>query len=287
MMRRAAGTSAVVAAADRRRRHGGGSFPALMLGMTVVVVAAVLATSPGSLLLPGASAAVQTTVKNVQQQQQQQQQLRVKPQPSSSVASSGLPVPDLLESPDAKYDPKPKDIDAAALRLRLKDHFDGRFMSIGQPKEAILYPNGTAEYPVRYNNNLSPSRRNVPGRSKWNLGSLQLPDGSRVRTRLSRKVRKKLEKFLWLYTQCPVIYRWKDLGSRYWPRWIKQGRCHANQSCSFPPGMTCRASEEREVVILRWHCQYWDPPRFCKWIPLHYPIVRQCTCGCSATKSIN
>jgi hypothetical protein len=89
-----------------------------MLGMTVVVVAAVLATSPGSLLLPGASAAVQTTVKNVQQQQQQQ--LRVKPQPSSSVASSGLPVPDLLESPDAKYDPKPKDIDAAALRLRLK-----------------------------------------------------------------------------------------------------------------------------------------------------------------------
>ena len=160
-------------------------------------------------------------------------------------------------------------------------------MSIGQPKEAILYPNGTAEYPVRYNNNLSPSRRNVPGRSKWNLGSLQLPDGSRVRTRLSRKVRKKLEKFLWLYTQCPVIYRWKDLGSRYWPRWIKQGRCHANQSCSFPPGRTCRASEEREVVILRWHCQYWDPPRFCKWIPLHYPIVRQCTCGCSATKSIN
>jgi hypothetical protein len=72
-------------------------------------------------LLPGASAAVQTTVKNVQQQQQQQQQqLRVKPQPSPSVASSGLPVPDLLESPDAKYDPKPKDIDAAALRLRLK-----------------------------------------------------------------------------------------------------------------------------------------------------------------------
>ena len=179
----------------------------------------------------------------------------------------------------------------------LTDHFDGRFMSIGQPKEALLYPNGTAEYPVRYSNNLSPSRKpglnnspygNAPQRSKWNLGSLQLPDGTRVRTRLSRKVRKKLEKFLWLYTQCPVIYRWKDLGSRYWPRWIKQGRCHANQSCSFPPGMTCRASEEREVVILRWHCQYWDPPRFCKWIPLHYPIVRQCSCGCSAvSKTVN
>jgi hypothetical protein len=114
MMRRAAGTGVVVVP-DRRRA---GSFPALMLGMTVVAV--VMATSPGSLFrLPGASAAVQTTVKNVQQQQQQQQ-LRVKPQPSSSVASSGLPVPDLLESPDAKYDPKPKDIDAAALRLRLK-----------------------------------------------------------------------------------------------------------------------------------------------------------------------
>ncbi len=185
-------------------------------------------------------------------------------------------------------------------------------MSISQPKEAILYPNGTAEYveyPVRYNNNLSPASGNrkkgssssnsnsspsrsssasSPSTSKWNhLGSLQLPDGSRVRTRLSRKVRKKLEKFLWLYTQCPVIYRWKDLGSRYWPRWIKQGHCTANQSCSFPPGMSCRASEEREVVLLRWHCQYWDPPRFCKWIPLHYPIIRQCSCGCSSAKSIN
>nr|CAG4641552.1 EOG090X037N [Eurycercus lamellatus] len=255
----------VVIVPDRRR-----GLVALMLGLAVLAPLAAMAT-----------------VNN--------KQMRVKPQPSSSV-SSGLPVPDLLESPDAKYDPKPKDIDAAALRLRLKDHFDGRFMSIGQPKEAILYPNGTAEYPVRYNNNnnlsassskKANSNNNDNLRSKWNLGSLQLPDGTRVRTRLSRKVRKKLEKFLWLYTQCPVIYRWKDLGSRYWPRWIKQGRCHANQSCSFPPGMSCRASEEREVVILRWHCQYWDPPRFCKWIPLHYPIVRQCSCGCSAAKSIN
>ncbi len=77
---------------DRRR-----GLLALMLGLAVLAPLAAMAT-----------------VKNVQQQQQQ---LRVKPQPSSS---SGLPVPDLLESPDAKYDPKPKDIDAAALRLRLK-----------------------------------------------------------------------------------------------------------------------------------------------------------------------
>ena len=48
-------------------------------------------------------------------------QLRIKPQPSSAASSySGLPVLDLLESPDAKYDPKPKDIDRATLRLRLK-----------------------------------------------------------------------------------------------------------------------------------------------------------------------
>ena len=47
------------------------------------------------------------------------QQLRVKPKASAS----GLPVPDLLESPDAKYDPKPKDIDIAALQLRLKGFF--------------------------------------------------------------------------------------------------------------------------------------------------------------------
>ena len=56
------------------------------------------------------------TIKN-----ERHQQLRVKPQPSA--LGSGLPVPDLLESPDAKYDPKPKDIDVAALRLRLKGNF--------------------------------------------------------------------------------------------------------------------------------------------------------------------
>lgn len=90
MMRVAVG----VVVPDRRR-----GLLALMLGLAVLAPLAAMAT-----------------VKNVQQQQQQQQ-LRVKPQPSPS---SGLPVPDLLESPDAKYDPKPKDIDAAALRLRLK-----------------------------------------------------------------------------------------------------------------------------------------------------------------------
>lgn len=88
MMRVAVG----VVVPDKRR-----GLLALMLGLAVLAPLAAMAT-----------------VKNVQQQQQQ---LRVKPQPSPS---SGLPVPDLLESPDAKYDPKPKDIDAAALRLRLK-----------------------------------------------------------------------------------------------------------------------------------------------------------------------
>lgn len=109
MMRVAPAIGADVAPMPDRRRNRG-SLLALMLGMAI----AVLATGNN---LPTVSAAVQTTVKNVQQQQQQ---LRVKPQPSPSAASSGLPVPDLLESPDAKYDPKPKDIDAAALRLRLK-----------------------------------------------------------------------------------------------------------------------------------------------------------------------
>lgn len=115
MMRGTTGIDADVAAAPDRRRCRV-SLLALMLGMAVAIVA----TGNN---LPTVSAGVQTTVKNVQQQQQQ---LRVKPQPSPSGASSGLPVPDLLESPDAKYDPKPKDIDAAALRLRLKGELQFR-----------------------------------------------------------------------------------------------------------------------------------------------------------------
>jgi noggin len=90
---------------------------------------------------------------------------------------------------------------------------------------------------------------------KMNFRHIKLPDGSRLRTRISAKLQKKLQQFLWAFTACPVVYRWKDLGIRFWPRYLKEGYCPAGKtSCSIPPGMKCRPAAKVHKTLLRWHC---------------------------------
>lgn len=84
---------------------------------------------------------------------------------------------------------------------------------------------------------------------KLQYGALALPDGTKLRTRLTPKLRRKLVQFLWAYTSCPVIEKWRDLGIRFWPRWLKEGQCHSERSCSIPPGMTCKPSEAEYKVL--------------------------------------
>nr|CAD7598841.1 unnamed protein product [Timema genevievae] len=93
----------------------------------------------------------------------------------------------------------------------------------------------------------------------------------------------------WLVRQatCPIHYVWDDLGTYFWPRWIRRGECgseeeprHNNslvrdgdavttsgrdvsgstgtssrKSCSWPPGMLCTPGVARNLHILRWHCR--------------------------------
>jgi noggin len=111
-----------------------------------------------------------------------------------------------------------------------------------------------------------PFRRNKRGRlvpvgdmphflRKMNFKYIRLPDGSRLRTRTSAKLKKKLQQFLWAFTACPIVYRWKDLGIRFWPRYLKEGHCPAGKaSCSIPPGMKCRPAAKAHKTLLRWYC---------------------------------
>lgn len=73
-----------------------------------------------------------------------------------------------------------------------------------------------------------------------NLRNLSLPDGSIVPTKMSHKLRRKVKRALRALTVCPVVFKWHDLGVRFWPRWIKRGVCPSRVSCSVPPGMVCR-----------------------------------------------
>lgn len=134
-----------------------------------------------------------------------------------------------------------------------------------------------------------------------------LPDGRRLRTRISGQLRRKMQQYLWGRSMCPVQRRWKDLGLRFWPRWLLEGHCVKGEtSCSVPAGMYCRATSNQYKTLLRWHCrtspsatlqQYnslqpgsktlmhgaaVNPVRVCQWIKVEYPVVTECGCGCAA-----
>ncbi|KAL7054639.1 hypothetical protein AAHC03_020692 [Spirometra sp. Aus1] len=63
----------------------------------------------------------------------------------------------------------------------------------------------------------------------------------------------------WLIEQatCEMDFIWKDLGSLYWPRWIRMGVClsRLGSSCSWPPGMKCQPSGSRVLRLLNWNCE--------------------------------
>ncbi|XP_055946450.1 noggin-2-like [Argiope bruennichi] len=198
------------------------------------------------------------------------------------VPSHDLPVLDLIEPKDKRYDPKPEDLSPKPLRERLDRDFDKQFMSETRPLESILHPNGTVEFSFKRTKRgkLVPSSKMPKEIRHLRLHALKLPDGSRFRMKVGKKMRRKFKQMLWAYTYCPVAYRWKDLGLRFWPRWIKEGSCLTLGSCSFPSGMSCKPHRFVRKTVLRWHCQDWNKKKHCKWIPVNIPIITECSCSC-------
>ncbi|ODM96374.1 Noggin-2 [Orchesella cincta] len=220
-----------------------------------------------------------------------QQQYVLRPTP----AKDFFPIKKLQEPVGTKYDPRPEEMDIRQLRMKLGKHFDPNYMSIRRPIELTTHPNGTMRFPFKRNKKgrLVPTneQHDEQGNSvpkfirKLQYGALALPDGTKLRTRLTPKLRRKLVQFLWAYTSCPVIEKWRDLGLRFWPRWLKEGQCHSERSCSIPPGMSCKPSEAEYKVILRWHCQDYDKAKKCRWIQVRHPVITACACECSKGNS--
>ncbi|XP_076459892.1 noggin-2-like [Babylonia areolata] len=195
----------------------------------------------------------------------------VRPSPSDR-----LPIEDLLENPDQSLDPSPEDLDPAVLRRRLGRHFDEQFLSIDTPADL----NDTFLYDFKSGRPDAPR----PDFLKY-LRTFRRADGGRVRVRMSKKQRRRVQKLVWSFTYCPVRFAWKDLGLRFWPRWLREGGCWNGKPCSMPPGMTCQPSRSLTKTLLRWHCRSRRPSgrrrhRQCRWIPVLYPIITQCSCAC-------
>jgi len=188
--------------------------------------------------------------------------------------SDALPVQELIENPDTSLDPKEGDMSYRTLRRMLGKKYDRNFMSVVRPLESILRPNGTLEFKIKKGR---PKERR-PNYIKYFGTPVFIGSDKGTKLRVSRRTRKKIQKYLWSYTHCPVFYTWKDLGIRFWPRWIKEGQCYQKRSCSVPPGMKCKPSDSTTKTILRWHCQEWQ--KNCRWINMHYPMITKCSCSC-------
>ncbi|XP_037069663.1 noggin-2-like [Pollicipes pollicipes] len=191
-------------------------------------------------------------------------------------------VLDLIESKSSRYDPSPSDLDIGRLTMKLGRFLDSEYMSIDMPNSLRRGVNVTWQLPfkVKKNGHLRTVGRIPASLRRLRLDQLTLPDGSRQPVRLTRRLRRKMLKYLHMYTHCAVRYRWKDLGVRFWPRWLRTGHCDTTRSCSIPAGMTCQPARSRHLTLLRWHCQDWRRSRHCKWLRVQYPVVSKCQCSC-------
>lgn len=197
-----------------------------------------------------------------------QHYLRLRPSPSDH-----LPVSDLKEDPDPDYDPREQDLSERTLRKKLGSHFDPNFMSVGAPAVAAAAASAG-------NHSAAPDVK-LQGPLPNELKRLELsetPYGKRVK--VGKKARRKFLQWLWTYTHCPVVYAWKDLGLRFWPRYIKEGNCFSERSCSFPEGMSCKPVKSVNKIFLRWYCQGFLRQKYCTWIQVQYPIISECKCSC-------
>lgn len=195
---------------------------------------------------------------------------------SRPLPSDQLPIPPLHENPDRAFDPSTEDLDYKTLRRMIGKKFDRNFMQVVKPLEHIFHPNGTLN--IRFRKGRPKGRR--PGFIK-DFGS-KISFGKNIVKKLGvdKRTKKIMQKYLWNYTHCPIIYRWKNLGIRFWPQWIKEGSCYKGRSCSVPPGMMCKTKNSKPITLLRWHCKDWNKDRQCKWIEIQYPIITECGCSC-------
>ncbi|KAF7709061.1 hypothetical protein HF521_018118 [Silurus meridionalis] len=171
--------------------------------------------------------------------------LRLRPSPSEH-----LPVPDLREDPDPEYDPREHDLSERVLRKKLGNGFDGDFMSVSAPAQ-LLAVNTTATAATASPDSPAhvPAPSGVMPAEIRRLDLSQTPYGLRVK--VGKKARRKFLQWLWTHTHCPVIHVWKDLGVRFWPRYVKEGHCFTERSCSLPEGMFCKPSKSVTKTFLR------------------------------------
>ncbi|KAM3864358.1 noggin-1 [Diretmus argenteus] len=190
------------------------------------------------------------------------------------IPSDSLPLVDLIEDPDPVLDPRERDLNETELRIVL-GNFDARFLSVSPPVED-KYEEAPPPHDPGYE--IPKPGGTMPKEIKAMDFDVQL--GKKHKP--SKKLKRRLQQWLWAYSFCPVVYTWNDLGNRFWPRFVRTGSCLSKRSCSVPEGMVCKPANSTHLTILRWRCVQRKAGLKCAWIPVQYPIITECKCSCSS-----
>ncbi|XP_056627612.1 noggin-3 [Triplophysa dalaica] len=188
------------------------------------------------------------------------------------IPSDNLPLEVLKEHPDPTLDPKENDLNETELRAILGSHFDQNFMSITPPEDKYAGLDDLNESEL--------TKLRPTGTMPKDIKAMEFEIQHGKKHKPSKKLRRRLQLWLWNYTFCPVVHTWQDLGGRFWPRYVKVGSCYSKRSCSFPEGMVCKPAKSTHFTILRWRCQHRKGGLKCAWIPIQYPVISECKCSC-------
>lgn len=187
------------------------------------------------------------------------------------IPSDSLPLVDLKEDPDPVFDPKERDLNETELKSVLGD-FDSRYLSITPPQDRYTGNDELDDLELQH----TPT-----GAMPRDIKAMDFDIQFGKKRKPSKKLRRRLQLWLWSYSHCPVVYTWNDLGNRFWPRYVRVGSCYSKRSCSVPEGMVCKPAKSTHITILRWRCLQRKGGLKCAWIPVQYPIITECKCSCA------
>ncbi|KAK2832992.1 hypothetical protein Q5P01_016881 [Channa striata] len=123
------------------------------------------------------------------------------------IPSDSLPLVELKEDPDPVFDPKQGDLNETELKAVLGD-FDRRFLSVLPP----------VDDKHDGNDELDEAEIQKPGVLPKEIRAVDFDVQFGKKNKPSKKLKRRLQQWLWAYSFCPVVYNWIDLGNRFWPR---------------------------------------------------------------------
>lgn len=139
-----------------------------------------------------------------------------------------------------KYKPRKRNLRTKRLLRKLGASFDTEWMSIEKPSQNSSYLD------ISHDKKLAPMVRRL---------NFSFIDEQFKAFQFQNDLHGIFEEWLLQQASCPVEFRWTDLGTFFWPRWVKTGQCVINNSCSWPPGMKCAPVKRKLIHLLQWYCR--------------------------------